>query len=148
MLSNFVAAYKPITKRFSGPGMTNPIIVLYDNDSGAKSIRKAVLSNYRKKISGEESFVPVHKNLYLVATPGRDSEIEDFFDDPTKSTVVDGKRFNAEKARSDPDEYYDKVVFARRVVARKAEQIDFTGFRPLLQRLVAVIQGHRGLRPL
>ena len=142
VLAKFVAAYKRITKRFSGPGLAHPAIVLYDNDSGAKSIRNAVWSTYRKRITGDESFVHVYKNLYLVATPGDDSTIEDFFDDSTKSTVVDGKRFNDEKARSDPDAYYNKAVFARRVIARKPERIDFTGFRTLLQRLVEVIQNH------
>ena len=42
-----------------------------------------------------------------------------------------------------PDRHYGKKVFAHRVVRPKAETIDFTGFRPFLTNIVAVISHHK-----
>ena len=61
---------------------------------------------------------------------------------PLKTTVVSGKTFNAGND-GDPKLHYSKVVFAHKVVRPKADAIDFTGFRPLLTRLVAAINQHR-----
>jgi RNA-directed DNA polymerase len=81
-----------------------------------------------------------------VATPlalgAASSKIEDFFDAATKDTVVGGKTFNDAKG-ADRDKHYDKVVFAHQVVRPKAENIDFSGFRPLLTNLVAAINKHK-----
>jgi hypothetical protein len=35
VLSKFIAAYNKETKRFTGPGLTEPVVILYDNDSGS-----------------------------------------------------------------------------------------------------------------
>jgi len=42
VLSIFIAAYKKEAKGFTGPGLTEPVVILYDNDTGAKSIRNAI----------------------------------------------------------------------------------------------------------
>jgi hypothetical protein len=34
-LSNFIGSYRRETKDFAGPGLTDPVIILYDNDEGA-----------------------------------------------------------------------------------------------------------------
>ena len=35
VLSKFIAAYKKETKEFTGPGLVEPVVILYDNDDGA-----------------------------------------------------------------------------------------------------------------
>ncbi len=147
VLANFIAAYKKETKPFTGPGLTEPVLILYDNDDGAKRIRSAIYSASKTKLTGSETFVHVVKNLYAVPTPlvGQEttSKIEECFDAETKAIVIDGKSFNDGNG-FDVEKHYGKKVFAHRVVRPKAEAIDFSGFRPLLTNLVAAVNKHKG----
>ena len=146
VLSRFIAAYKKETKRFTGPGLKEPVVIVYDSDDGAKSIRNTIKSVSGVKPIGSEPFVHIVKNLYAVATPvepGGESRIEDLFDAKTKGTVIDGKTFN-EGHDFDPDRHYGKKVFAHRVVRPNADKIDFGGFRPLLTTVAAAIDEHAG----
>ena len=131
----------------------SPVIILYDNDTGAKAIRSAIKSVSKVQVTGAEAYVHVVENLYAVPTPlsggAEESKIEDCFDVATKSTVIDGKTFNVSND-FDVSKHYSKKIFAHRVVGQKADAIDFTGFRPLLTNLVAAIHGHKtakGLQP-
>jgi RNA-directed DNA polymerase len=146
VLATFIAAYKKETKAFTGPGRTEPVVILYDNDAGAKSIQNAIRNASRMMPTGSEPFVHVVKNLFAVATPlaaGKtSSKIEDFFDAATKATVIEGKSFN-DGDGFDVERHYGKNVFAHRVVRPTAEAIDFSGFRPLLINLVAAINKHK-----
>jgi hypothetical protein len=146
VLATFIAAYKKETKAFTGPGLTEPVVILYDNDAGAKSIQNAIRSASRMMPTGSEPFVHVVKNLYAVTTPlaaGKtSSKIEDFFDAATKATVIEGKSFN-DGDGFDVEKHYGKKVFAHRVVRPTAEAIDFSGFHPLLVNLVAAINKHK-----
>ncbi len=146
VLNKFIAAYTKETKRFTGPGLTEPVVILYDNDDGAKSIRNAIRNVSKVKPTGAEPFVHIIKNLYAVPTPlGADatpSKIEDFFDATVTATVIAGKTFNPDNG-SDKDKHYSKKVFAHKVVRPKADTIDFTGFRPLLTNLTAAINKHK-----
>ena len=141
-LCNFIAAYKKETSHFTGPGPTNPVVILYDNDTGASSIQKEIKKITQAKPTGAEPFVHVIKNMYAVPTPGDPSKIEDFFDATIKATRVNGKTFNDGKDLS-LDKHYGKKIFAHRVVRPRAEKVDFTGFRPLLANLVAAINKHK-----
>lgn len=143
VLKTFIAAYKKETSRFTGPGLTNPVIILYDNDTGAQGIRNVIRQISKVPPADADPFVHVIKNMYALQTPGA-SKIEDFFDAAIKATVVDGKTFNAGRDL-ESDKHYGKMVFAHRVVRPKADKIDFTGFRPLLTNLVAAINKHKAL---
>ena len=142
LLSRFIAAYKKETSHFTAPWPTNPVVILYDNDTGAKCVRDAITKASKTLPIDAEPFVHVIKNMYAVPTPGADSKIENFFDDTIKKTVVSGKTFNDGKG-SKRDQHYSKKDFAHRVVRPKANTIDFTGFRPLLTNLVAAINKHK-----
>lgn len=146
VLSKFIVAYKTETKDFTGPGLTEPVLVLYDNDDGAKSIRNTIKNVSNVLPTGTEPFVHVIKNLYAVSTPlganAPSSKIEDFFDDSIKGTVINGKTFNPGKG-FDRDKHYSKQVFAHKAVRPKADTIDFSGFRPLLTNLTAAINKHK-----
>ena len=145
-LGTFVTAYKKETSRFTGPGLTNPVVILYDNDGGARSIRNVIKNVSKVQPTDEESFVHVIKNLYAMPTPlGADatsSKIEDFFDDTIKATVIAGKTFS-DGNKFDIVKHYGKKVFAHKVVQPRADTIDFTGFRPLLTNLLAAINKHK-----
>jgi hypothetical protein len=146
VLSTFIAAYKKETNRFAGPGPTNPVILLYDNDSGAAKIRNTIQNVAKVKVAGTEPFVHVIRNMYAVPTPlapgATASKIEDLFDATIKGTVLGNKTFS-DANHFDPDKQYGKVVFAHTVVGKKAETIDFGGFRPLLGSLVAAINAYK-----
>ena len=141
LLAKFIHDYDKETRHF-GSGPTNPVVILYDNDKGAESIWKKIKGISKVRPTGEEPFVHVTKNMYAVPTPGRNSKIEDLFDATIKATRLNRKTFNDGK-NFDADKHYGKTIFAHEVVRPRAETIDFTGFRPLLINLVAVINQHK-----
>ncbi len=144
-LSRFIANYKKDTARFRAPGLKNPIIILYDNDSGAGPIRSAVSEAARKALKNTDPYTRVVQNLFVVPTPlldgAKESKIEDFFDAATKAIKLGDKTFNPENA-FDNTKHYGKKVFAERVVEAKAASINFSGFRPLLTNLTVAIRAH------
>ncbi len=144
-LASFIAMYKKETQSFLGPGKKHPVVVLFDNDSGAKGIRNAVKQASGKQLDEKEQFANVVNNLYVVPTPllngAKESKIEDFFDAKIKATVVNGKTFD-DKNDFETANHYGKKVFAHKVVVPNASAIDFGQFRPLLTTLAAVINLH------
>lgn len=146
VLSKFMRTYKKETSRFTGPGLAHPVIIVYDNDDGAKSIRNAIKEISKTQPTGTEPFVHVIKNMYAVPTPiavsGATSKIEDCFGDAIKATVIEGKTFNAGN-EFDPDKHYGKKVFAHRVIRPNSDTIDFAGVRPLLANIAAAIRFHK-----
>jgi hypothetical protein len=146
-LSKFIAAYKKETAGFGAPGLEQPVIVVYDNDAGAKSVVGAIEKATGTRPTGTEPFVHVYRNLYAVATPVEagtksSSTIEDLFDADTRATVLGGKTFNPGHGFDDT-KHYSKTVFAHKVVRPKASTISFEGFRPLLANIVAAIDAHK-----
>lgn len=145
-LCSFISAYTKDTAKFRGPGLTAPVLVIYDSDDGAKSIQNAIKQVAKIRPTGAEPFVHIAKNLYAVPTPTQSSSsksrIEDFFDAQIRSTVIDGKTFS-EQNDFDTDKFYGKIVFAHKVIKPNAETINFTGFRPLLSNIVAAITHHK-----
>lgn len=146
-LANFIAQYKKDTDKFAAPGLQNPLIVLFDNDGGAKSIRNSVKQarSHKRELHLNDPFTHVVKNLYVVPTPLREgqteSKIEDFFDDATRKVVVGGKTFS-DNNNTDDTRHYGKWIFAEKVIVPHAKTIDFRGFVPLLERISQVIQEH------
>lgn len=150
-LTAFVGTYKKETEKIKAPGQKNPVIILYDNDSGATPIRSGLKQASGTTVKGTEPFVRVIRNLYAAPTPlvsgVKESKIEDFFDAITKAMVIDGKTFNVDDKTFDKTKHYGKTVFAYRVVEKRAASINFDGFRPLLTNLVAVIKSHTASSP-
>ena len=143
-LAGFVATYGTSTKGFTQGVPKSPVVIVYDNDGGAKPIRKAIKSSYGVTVE-DTPFTHVFRNLYAVATPGLNSKIEDLFSDAVMKTTIGGKTFNPDRDDFDKRKHYGKAVFARRVVAARAAQIDFAQFRPLLGGIVDAIQHFRHL---
>jgi hypothetical protein len=149
-LKLFIPEYLKELKRFKAPGMQNPVILLIDNDDGAKHVYELVKNACGKKPTGQEQFVRIAGNLYLVATPfaaGRNSSmIEDSFGTLPSTLKLDGKTFNADDKTFDAAIHYGKHVFSQHVKDH-ANKIDFTGFKAILTRLVAVIEAYKLIRP-
>lgn len=147
-LKFFIAAWQVKSEKFKHCPMKHPIIVLIDNDDGAKdifSLLKGKAFNITIGLETDSPFYHLNGPVYLVKTPikaaAHASCIEDFFDPTVLSTKVDGKTFNPDKEHDAPGEY-GKIVFAERVVRPNAHKIDFNGFAPLLARIDAVIEDY------
>lgn len=148
-LLRFLISWRDAFDRYDFRPTEHPVIILIDNDDGAKDIFSFLNNrkNYGLDISWDKNdpFFHLHGPLYLVKTPalGADHKScpEDFFDVALLKEELDGKSFNKENKINSPTEY-GKVVFATRVVRPKAGAIDFAGFTPLLERIEAVIRDH------
>ena len=126
-----------------------PVIVLIDNDNGAKEIFSTISKNYKISIEfkSNDDFYHVTDNLYLVKTPkvGKDdkSYIEMLFKPDLLKFEIDGKRFNPAN-KIDPATEYGKAQFAEKVVRAHADKIEFKRFKPLLKRIVSAISHYVG----
>ena len=139
--------YKHDIQSFKHRPLKHPVIVLIDNDSGAKKIFPIVRKNYSTEIDHKSSapFFHLTDNLYLVKTPEKGSDgfsfIEDCFDSSLLQKELKGKKFNPHND-VDTDTEYGKWIFAKQVVQQNAATINFKGFAPLLERIVAVIDDY------
>lgn len=143
--------YEKHLRAYSHAPLAHPVIFLFDNDDGAKS-----LFGYAKNkghptigLNSTEAFYYLGYNIYLVKTPeaglGKKNCIEDLFPLALLKTPVDGKTFDPNKEHDESGKY-GKVIFAKRVVIPNAAAIDFSGFAPLLDRIVAVLAHHAALK--
>ncbi len=147
-LATFMRKYAESTSRFKAPGASQPLILVLDNDSGAKSkgkIFQAVKDICKKLMTGEESFVHVAGNMYVTLTPllpgQADSMMEDFFDVKTKSTIIDGKAFDPNN-NMNTSTHYGKHIFAQKVIAADPKSVEFSGFAQILANISAVVSAH------
>ncbi len=145
-MGQFIKDYGNELKRFKAPGKQNPVILLIDNDDGVKPIHDAMRQFGKAKPTGQESFIHITGNLYLVSTPltaGKTSStIEDAFGALTTTLKIGGKSFNADDKTFDDALHFDKHIFSQ-YVKEKASKIDFAGFTEILTRLAAVIEAHK-----
>jgi len=70
-----------------------------------------------------------------------ESKIEDCFDALIKSTVLNGKTFVPDN-NFNRETDYGKADFAYKVVKPKADGMNFDGFKPILDRLIMVLDEH------
>ena len=143
-LRNLVGKKKS-RKPFKHKPLTHPVILVLDNDDGLKTIARTVKKVFRVLITtaSTDDFYHITENLYLIKTPetDRSSCIEDLFTDELKDTRLKEKKFNA-TGKIDPQTEYGKEIFAKSVVKPNSHSIDFSGFDPLLDRTVAVLDDY------
>jgi RNA-directed DNA polymerase len=147
-LKYFIETWNAQLKRYKYRPMKHPIILLLDNDDGAKHIFSLL---QQKKFGIAISYatdLPFYRlggPLYLIKTPAKGpdhkSSIEHFFDASILDKKLDGKAFNPDKEHDAPGEY-GKVAFAERVVRPQASTINFSGFAPILARIEATIEDY------
>ncbi len=142
-LKYLILKYGETVRNFKHKPQPHPVIILIDNDDGAKQIFSVIKDNYNLKINlnSKESFFHITENLYLIKTPGRKSCIENFFDASVTGTELRGMKFNPDKKHEARGEY-GKAVFADQVVRANAAKIDFIKFTSILERIKAVIDDY------
>jgi hypothetical protein len=144
-LGRFIWTYKADISRFKAPGLRSPVILLIDNDSGKGKIFNIIKEITKKKPEDSDPYTHIFGNLYLVTTPllggASQSTIEDCFNASIKNIVLNGKTFSLEDDFN-RDNFYGKADFAYKVVKPNADSIDFTGFKPILDRFVNVLDEH------
>ncbi|WP_068324076.1 retron Ec67 family RNA-directed DNA polymerase/endonuclease [Polynucleobacter yangtzensis] len=120
-----------------------PVILLIDNDDGANDIFSMAKNYLGYKPTGQEPFLHVDGNLYLMPTPLLNSRtkstIEDFFDDKVKSVQVSGRSFDPKRKHNGSASTYGKNEFAREVVAKQANSIDFSKFSYVFKNIEDII---------
>jgi RNA-directed DNA polymerase len=151
-LRALVERYDKSVSEFGHRPLAFPVIVLVDNDDGGKSIFSLAKDKFKIDVSyaSPDPFYYLGLNLYLVKTPEQiapphTSCMEAFFPPAVLATVLDGKIFDPDKEHDAPGKY-GKVAFAKKVVEPKSHTIDFSGFVPLLDRIVAVLDHHAALK--
>ena len=86
-------------------------------------------------------------NLYLVVTTltkEKESDIEDLFDKETLAKEINGKSF-CKKDKYDINKYYGKEIFSKHIM-RNYEDINFDGFKPLLNNIQSVVESYQSYR--
>lgn len=151
-LKNFINLYITECTKIAASGMTHPIILLIDNDkagrdiiSTAREIKKQTEPNFHS-IDPNVPYIFVNKNLYIVPTPlasdNSETTTENFFDAHLLNTKIRDKKFNPNKKGFDKKTEYGKSVFAEHVVKKHEKDINFSGFKPILDRIVSVLDEH------
>ena len=147
-LKKFISTYKKEVARFKASGMQSPIIILADNDSGAEPLLNTIKDISGQKPRRTDLYAHIADNLYLVLTPitgtTRESKIEDCFTDDLRKTILDGKEFDPNNEYNSKT-HYGKNDFANKVVKPNADSVDFSGFKPILDRFVSVLEAHAKL---
>jgi len=146
-LKFFILRYKENLNKFLHHPTPCPVIVMIDNDDGAKDIFSIIKEKYGLTINlnSSDSFFHISDNLYLVKTPKmagkQKSCIEDSFEPDLLKVKLDGKTFNLKKAHNSSTEY-GKQYFAERVVRPKAAKLNWSGFKPILKSISDVMDDH------
>jgi RNA-directed DNA polymerase len=142
-LAAFLNAYKTETKKFDVLQLGQPIIVMVDKDNGWKAIRGAIGGG----ADGSQPFYHLCTNLYVVCIPPPPGKpegcIEDLYEAETLNIELDGKFFDKSNTTKDKGKHYGKTVFAEKIILTNSAKIDFSGFKPLLDKLAAVVQFHK-----
>ena len=149
---NLIPHYEKRMKRFSLPGRKFPVILLVDNDKGLRDLRHTIKNEIGITVDGNRDFYHLVLNLYLVVIPRLNNQtetvIEDYFDSNTRATQIGGKYFELNENELDKDKLYSKYFFAENVVKPNRKTIDFSKFKPLLDRLRSAILDYQNRKPI
>ena len=139
-----IGSSKSARKPFKHKPMEYPVILVLDNDDGLGDVVGTIKKNFGVAITitSTDNFYRIRDNLYVIKAPESAGKccIEDLFPHKLLKTELRGKKFNPGKI--DPEKEYGKEVFAKTVVKANAVKIDFSGFDPLLDRIVSVLDDY------
>lgn len=147
-LKNLAITYEKRLRRYDYKPLAHPVIILLDSDSGLSGFSNAIQSSFAISITQKttEDFYHLNRNLYVVKTPeptsGGASCIEDLFG-TFKSAVHDGRILHFDEKTFDVSKHISKSTFAKKIVAKQAGGIDWSGFEPLLNRIDAVLTHYK-----
>jgi len=138
-LKHLLEIYKENICKFNVVGKAFPVIVIIDNDDGAKEIKKKLKIKDSDEINDFYHFI---ENLYVLIIPKDEGKaIEDLFEQKVLMKKVDGKIFNREK-EIDAKTEYGKIVFAEKVVRENQQYINFDGFKKVFDMIGLAIDDY------
>jgi hypothetical protein len=145
----FMLNYKALLDGFKHRPLGHPVILLVDNDDGAKDVFATMVKSLGVPTISHTSTALFYRiqstNLYLIKTPetGLNAKtcIEDLFDPLILATKIQGKVFDPNKNKVDHSAY-GKLWFADKIIKPQAAIINFSNFGPLLDRVVAVLDDY------
>lgn len=143
-LGNLIRAYHGELAKFKAPRGKQPVIFIVDNDSGGKTVFKVIKDVMKVSITGEEPFVCLFANLYIVPVPlggANERSIESLFSETDIAKGLNGKPFDFSGDSSSATSV-GKADFAYEFVAKQAKDIDWTGFHPLLANIVSAMEDY------
>ena len=139
-LNHLIEIYEQSINIFKAEGKRCPVVVIIDNDDGAKEIKKRLKINPTDTIN---SFYYFAENLYVLIIPRtKNKAIEDLFGKDVLETKIDGKSFNRSK-KIDTKKEYGKIVFAEKVVKANQQRINFGDFKEVFDKLRLTIDDYR-----
>lgn len=145
-LGNLILNYHAEYDKFRAPKGKFPVVFVVDNDSGGRDVFKKV--KHIAKVSGQEPFVRLFGNLYIVPVPlggTSDKCIEQLFSSSDVAKGMDGKAFDFSNDNGDATTI-GKAGFAYDFVAKHAKDLDWSGFHPLLENICAALDDYDTLR--
>jgi RNA-directed DNA polymerase len=143
-LKDFVKQYHDEYRYIKGPKGAQPVIAIFDNDSGAKGVLSMLNNFYKLPTAAGSQYFHVRDNLYVVLTSPLGSPthcIEHCFDAKTRAIKLGDKTLSLSNKKLGPMEY-GKAWFAEKVIKPNAKSIDFTGFDPLLNVISDIITSY------
>jgi RNA-directed DNA polymerase len=162
-LFGFIRDFEKHMRFFKAPNPQHPVIIFLDNDEGPEKIEKQLQSkSFNTKTTlfpagldpqtdaRKTEFIHVLRNLYVVFTPlgtaDSETDIEYFFDDATRlKQHSNGLCFNT-VANRDKNNDLSKDSFANHIVKAQKKSVNFEGFKPLLDRVVKVINHYDSIK--
>lgn len=130
----------------------HPVIFIFDNEMKSdkplkKFLQKQGVTDEKRRQLVARLYIQIMDgmNLFLVTNPlangNEESAIETLFSEEVLLHEIDGKKFSLENDY-DTATYYGKELFSK-YIETNYESLDFSGFRPLLDALAAVVETYR-----
>ncbi len=128
-----------------------PVILLFDNEFDSKHPLGNFLNSNQFSFS-KDQINDMKQELYLrpllnaklflltipLAPETEKAEIENLFSKETLEHEINGKKFTL-KSNFDTEKYYGKNIFSK-YVEKNFENIDFSGFKPLLDKIDLIVK--------
>lgn len=141
-IKKLISEYTKYCKKFYKSDNQNPVIILVDDDDGSSELLAKVEGVKKKNLQGvvRQSFYHIGYNLYLVFLPrinSTDTDIESFY---SKSIIdIPRKGLYFEKSSLASSKSYGKKIFATEIVPRNHEQVDWSVFDQIFERIQLAI---------
>jgi RNA-directed DNA polymerase len=147
--------YSKDFKKLSNKLAEKPVILIFDNEIKSKKSKpigsflgkaKANLSDEKILTLERQYMINIIDNLFLVTIPliaeKSECDIEDLFNESTLLHEIEGREFS-KASDYDVSKYYGKEIFSQ-YVSKYRSEIDFKGFRPLLDNINNIVNKYPG----
>ncbi|MBC7169125.1 MAG: hypothetical protein H5U23_17425 [Phenylobacterium sp.] len=141
-LSNLICRYKKDAATYTFRKPAAPVIIICDNDDGAKKIFSSIRSTSRHPIvDGSQTYYHVFGNLYVAPLPkilGQPTDIERLLSDRLTTGTYNGKTFHRGGEGFDRAQHFGKIKLSEFVSRLSTAKDDFSMFENVLQAVVEI----------